>query len=291
MKNPKLPLLEAVMPAVGSSFTILNFKERCDNDRANWHFHPEVELVYVDQGSGKRHIGNHLSYYHDGDLIFIGANVPHYGFTDRLTGNNSEVVIQLKEDFLGPNYLEAPEFNQINNLFKRGKQGITFYGDTKNTIGAKMEALSTLKPLHRLTALLEILQELAQSDEYNLLNIEKVVIASNPQDNSRLEDIYAFVKREYKRSITLDEMSNLTNMTVPAFSRYFKKKTGKTFTKFVNEHRLVHASKLLAEEPISITDVCFESGFNNFSHFNKLFKEFAGKSPSKYRNEIQKLLE
>jgi AraC-like DNA-binding protein len=290
MKNAKLPQLEAISPAIGSSFTILNYKEQC-NDGAAWHFHPEVELVYVDQGSGKRHIGNHLSYYHDGDLIFIGANVPHYGFTDRLTGNKSEVVIQLKEDFLGTDYLNAPEFRQINDLFKRGKQGITFYGETKNSVGLKMEAIAHMSPLKKLTALIEILQELAQSKEYNLLNIEKVIIASNPQDNSRLEVLYDFVKREYKRTIALEEMAQLSSMTVPAFSRYFKKKTGKTFTKFVNEHRLVHASKLLAEQPISITDVCFESGFNNFSHFNKLFKEFAGKSPSKYRSEIQKLHE
>ena len=80
-------------------------------------------------------------------------------------------------------------------------------------------------------------------------------------------------------------------MTVPAFCRYFKKVTGKTFTQFVNEFRIVHATKLLAENPTNITDICFESGFNNFSHFNKLFKKFTGKSPLKYRNEMKQLVE
>ena len=70
----------------------------------------------------------------------------------------------------------------------------------------------------------------------------------------------------------------------------FKKVTGKTFTHFVNEYRLVHASKLLADTSLSITDVCFESGFNNFSHFNKQFKEFTGKSPSDYRKEIKQVI-
>ena len=80
-------------------------------------------------------------------------------------------------------------------------------------------------------------------------------------------------------------------MTTPAFCRYFKKATGKTFTKLVNEYRIVHATKLLQENQTSITDICFECGFNNFSHFNKLFKEFTGESASKYRSQMKKIIQ
>ena len=79
-------------------------------------------------------------------------------------------------------------------------------------------------------------------------------------------------------------------MTVPAFCRYFKKSTSKTFTKLVNEYRIVHATKLLSESQMSIADIAFECGFNNFSHFNKLFKEFTGKSASKYRGELKQMV-
>ena len=79
-------------------------------------------------------------------------------------------------------------------------------------------------------------------------------------------------------------------MTVPAFCRFFKKATGKTFTKMVNEYRVVHATKLLSESTMTITDVCFECGFNNFSHFNKLFNEFTGKSASAYRNKMKQIV-
>ncbi|WP_369826880.1 AraC family transcriptional regulator [Gilvibacter sp. SZ-19] len=291
MKVSKQPLLEAIAPALGSSFSVTNFADQRKQDRAAWHFHPEIELVYVDQGSGKRHIGNHLSYYNEGDLILIGSNVPHFGFTDRLTGNSEEVVIQFKEDFLGPEFFEKPEMNQIKKLFKRGKQGIVFYGETKEVIGKQMSALTQMTPLNRLTGLLNILEQLSLSDEYKLLNIDSVIIEAKPQDNNRLELLYDFVNREYTRHIPLAEAANMVSMTEQAFSRFFKKKTGKTFTQFVNEHRLVHASRLLAEEPMGITDICYDSGFNNFSHFNKLFKKFSGKSPSQYRNEIQKVLE
>ncbi|WP_336407712.1 helix-turn-helix transcriptional regulator [Gilvibacter sediminis] len=291
MKMNKQPLLEAIAPALGSSFSVNNFAEQRKQDRAAWHFHPEIELVYVDKGSGKRHIGNHLSYYSEGDLVLIGSNVPHFGFTDRLTGNSEEVVIQFNEDFLGPEFFEKPEMSQIKKLFKRGKQGIVFYGETKEEIGKQISALTTMTPLNKLTGLLNILEQLSLSNQYELLNIDSVIIEAKPQDNNRLELLYDFVNKEYTRHIPLAEAANMVSMTEQAFSRFFKKKTGKTFTQFVNEHRLVHASRLLAEEPMGITDICYDSGFNNFSHFNKLFKKFSGKSPSQYRNEIQKVLE
>ncbi|MEX0360196.1 MAG: helix-turn-helix domain-containing protein, partial [Allomuricauda sp.] len=98
------------------------------------------------------------------------------------------------------------------------------------------------------------------------------------------------VKANFKEDISLEEIADLVSMTVPSFCRYFKKITHKTFTQFVNEYRLVHASKLLAEQPISITEVCYESGFNNFSHFNKSFKAFTGQNPSEYRNQLRKVL-
>ena len=95
----------------------------------------------------------------------------------------------------------------------------------------------------------------------------------------------------FNQHISLDEIADLVSMTVPAFCRFFKKTTGKTFTKLVNEYRVVHATKLLSESQTSITDICFECGFNNFSHFNKLFKEFTGKSASKYRSEMLSLIQ
>jgi AraC-like DNA-binding protein len=291
MKANKQPILEAISPTYGSSLKVERYKDSCNDTAAAWHFHPEMEIVYVDGGAGKRHIGNHISYYQDGDLIFIGANLPHYGFTDRLTGNKSEVVIQAKESILSEDLLQIPEMTSIQQLLQRSRQGIIFHGETKKLVGAKIDQLTELPPYRRLIAFLDLLGDLAESKEYTLLNVDKVVLESKPQDTQRLDEIYALVRNEFTRPISLEEVSDLVNMTPQAFSRYFKQKTGKTFTSFVNEYRLVHACKLLAENTMSITDVCYASGFNNFSHFNKKFKEFTGKSPSKYRNTLRKVLE
>ncbi|HAT66297.1 MAG TPA: AraC family transcriptional regulator, partial [Flavobacteriaceae bacterium] len=145
--------------------------------------------------------------------------------------------------------------------------------------------------MDRLISFIKILQELSESKEYTILNVENVHLESRPQDTARMDTIYSFVSTHFTTPISLEDISNKVSMTEQAFSRYFKNKTGKTFTQFVNEYRLVHACKLLSEKHLSITDVCFESGFNNFSHFNKKFKEFTGKNPSQYRNELTKILE
>ena len=150
--------------------------------------------------------------------------------------------------------------------------------------------MESLSPIDRVIQTFNILKELAQTEEYKVLNSEAYQIEIAPQDNERMRNIFNFVREQFKRQISLDEISEKSNMTPPSFARYFKKNTGKTFTQFVNEYRLVHASKLLAEKPTSITDICFESGFNNFSHFNKLFKEYTGKSPTEYRKEFRQIV-
>ena len=289
MKNVK-PILEKIDPGFGNSVLIRQYADPCRNKTPLWHVHPELELVYVNGGTGKRHIGNQVSYYQNGDLIFLGSNLPHYGFTDRLTGNRSETVIQMREDFLGENFFSIPEMQNIRKLLARSQQGIVFHGKTKRRVGAKMEKLIKKEPFERIIALLKILHDLAVSQEYSLLNSERIAIEIEPQDNRRMNLIFDYVRANFQRPIPLPEIADLVSMTVPAFCRYFKKISGKTFTQFVNEYRLVHAVKLLSEQPSSITEICYQSGFNNFSHFNKQFREFTGKTPSAYRNELRKVV-
>lgn len=287
---PNKPSLEQILPAFGSSFLVRQYNQSCSNSLANWHFHPEVELIYVQGGTGKRHIGKHLSYFNDGDLVLMGAYLPHYGFTDRLTGNSSETVVQFKQDFLGKEFFSIPEMNGIRQLLELAKKGLAFHGKTKDVVGRKIEKLAYTDQFGRLIGLIAILQDLFLSKEYTVLNADGVAMAVDTKENDRMNDIYSFIRSKFKEHISLDEIADEVNMTVPAFCRYFKKISRKTFTKFVNEYRVVHASKLLAETSMQITEVSFESGFNNFSHFNKSFKEFTGKSPSAYRKEFKNII-
>lgn len=289
--NKKKPFLEKVYPGFGSSVLVKKHTEFLKTNKATWHFHPELELVYVNKGQGKRHIGNHLSYFNNSQLLLIGPNLPHNGFTDRLTTNGFETLIQFKEDFLGKDFFELPEMKKIKELFERSKKGILFGSETKIKVGYKIEKLVEKKGFKKLLVFLEILNILSKTSDYTILNVDGYAVETELQDSSKLDVIYKYINNNFKDHISLDQIANVANMTVPAFCRYFKKVTGKTFTKLVNEYRVVHATKLLSESTMSITDISFECGFNNFSHFNKLFKEITGKNASGYRKEMKDLIQ
>lgn len=281
------PSFEVIEPSFGSSFSFSTFDENANSKAHLWHYHPEIELVYVNGGSGKRQIGSHISYYTDGDLILIGSYLPHCGFTNEQTGNKQETVIHLKSDFLGFAFFETPEMKNISNLFIKAKGGLAFSGDTKKLVGQQIAEMESLSNFDRLLALIRVLNELERSGDFKILNAEGFSLETQVQDNGRINSVFNYVKDHFQEPIPLEEVANLVSMTVPSFCRYFKKITNKTFTKFVNEYRLVHASKLLAEKPMSISEICFDSGFNNFSYFNKSFKEFTGKNASQYRQELK----
>lgn len=285
------PAFEAIAPNFGHSFTYQKFDSTKHNKDNLWHYHPEIELVYVNGGAGKRQIGSHVSCYTEGDLILIGSNLPHCGFTDKFTGNKSEIVIQMKEDFLGNSFLDIPEMKQTRTLFEIARGGVAFFGETKDIVGEKLENLKNESDFEQLLSILSVLNELGNSKDFKVLNAEGFSFKTDIEDNDRINIVFNHVRNNFKEEVTLAEIADKAGMTIPSFCRYFKKITNKTFIQFVNEYRLVHASKLLAEQPMSITDVCYESGFNNFSHFNKSFKAFTGQSPSEFRNRLKKVLQ
>ena len=115
-----------------------------ENSIPKWHFHPELEIAYIKEGSGKRHIGNHISQYYNGDLIMVGANLPHFGFTDRFSGTKTEVIMQFRADFLGEDFIKKIEMVNIARLFERAKSGLSFTGNTKTEIGERFESIGKI---------------------------------------------------------------------------------------------------------------------------------------------------
>ena len=251
-----------------------------------WHYHPEIELVYVSNGEGKRQVGLHLSNYSDGDLVLIGSNVPHTGFTEYFDQERKEVVIQFKPEFLGNSIESVFEFKKISKLLELSKQGLVFHGETKKNIGISMLGLQYESNFQQLLTLIRILESLASSDEFTILNKDDFSKSNSIIENERINKIFNYIKINYKDKVCLKEASNLIYMTKPSFCRYFKKHTGKRFTEFLNEYRINNALKLLAQTEMDIKNICYECGFNNFSHFNRLFKNTLNLTPSEYRKKI-----
>ncbi|HEY0299219.1 MAG TPA: AraC family transcriptional regulator [Arachidicoccus sp.] len=288
MKTLIDPVFESIEPKFGNSFLYKTYDK--DNPNPNdsvWHYHPELELVYISGGAGKRQIGSHLSHYRNGDLILIGSGLPHCGFTETLKDAQRETIIQWRQDAFGENFFNIPEMGRVKMLFENAKSGIIFHGEDKREIGLKMESVEAADNCSKLILLLEIFRMLATSENYTILNADGFMIEAKVEDHNRINRVFNFVKEKFNEQISLDEISEYINMTPSAFCKYFKKITNKTFVQFLIEYRLVHAAKLLHESNLGVSDICYECGFNNYSHFTKKFKEFAGKTPLHYRNELK----
>lgn len=251
------------------------------NDVFYWHFHPELELVYVEAEQGFRHIGDHLSRYEGSDLALIGPNIPHLNFDYGVRTQVGTVVIQMKEDFLGAPFMSLHETNSIRQLFERSRSGLAFSGEVKRQAGEKLKMLPALPELQQLLTLLEVLDLLSQSTESMDLGARPVSEGSVIKEQQRLNLVYRFVEENYHRDVDVHEVAALCCLTTPAFCRYFRKASGYTFTDFLNRYRINQACKMLMlDKPVG--EACFSSGFNNFSHFSKTFRKFTGLNPTGY---------
>ena len=277
---------ELILPDDGCSFRTLYHKVKPEVFQWNYHFHPEFELVFVTNGSGRRHVGNHSSYYQNGDLVLIGSNVPHSGFGFGALGVHEEIVVQFKEDFLGSHFFDSSEMSSIKKLLKRSMQGIAFGTDTKEKAASLFLHFKDLPPLQRLTSLLHILHFLSESEDFILLNTINSNYQFHLKDQTRLHNLFQFVEQNYQKPISTPQAAEITHLTVPAFCNYFKKYMNANFTDFVNEYRINKASILLSEGR-TISEVCFDTGFNSLAYFSRTFKYFKGLSPSEFKKNVR----
>ena len=280
------PRLENIQPSFGSSFTYLKFTRESKMNLPYWHFHPEHELIFISCGSGHRKIGDHLSNYENGDLVFVGPNLPHLAIAKEIPNDYVEIVVQMKEHFLGKDFFKIPEMSEVTKLFQRSKTGLVFENETKWEVGERLQKMDLCDNFSKMTELLIILQILAYAKDCRPLNINFLAVEVKQQDHQRMQLVNEFIEKNYQRKITLEEVAALTNLTVPSFCRFFKNLTHKTFMNYVNEFRVAQASRLLSQKHLSIAAISYESGFNNLSHFNKQFREITGQTPTAYRKNL-----
>jgi AraC-like DNA-binding protein len=274
--------LEDVRPDAESSFRLLTPKI---SGRFYWHYHPEFELLYIEGANGSRHIGEHISRYEGSDLAFIGPYIPHLNFDYGVQTDYEKVVVQLREDFLGKGFLAAPELTDIRQLFERAKRGLVFYGETKRQAGEWIKSLPTQPRFRQLMLLMEIFQLLASSEEVETLEARPLENSTALKEQQRMKQIEHFVALHFQRVINMEELAQLANLSPAAFCRFFKRMSRMTFTEYLNRYR-IQQSKLLLMQGKSVTDTCFQSGFENLSYFNKTFKKLAGENPTSFKQRV-----
>ncbi len=259
----------------------------------NWHFHSEYQLFVVLKGSGTRFVGDRTTSFKEGDLVLTGPNLPHLwkndkAYHDPKNGLETQgIVIYFPDNFLNNAVVELEEFEGIAKLLQLSKRGIEVVGETNLRITQLMQELLDLKGLARIQHLLHLLDVLAQSQDYKLITDAGYLNTNKESEKDRMGQVYEYVLQHYASKITLQEVAQLCNLSVSAFSRYFKSRVNKPFSDFLTEVRISHACKLLQDTEESIAAVAFSCGFFTLSNFNKLFRERLHKSPKEYRKEFQ----
>lgn len=276
---------ENIAPDEGSSFKVLLTPGL--NDTFLWHFHPEYEIVYVEGTSGTRHVGDHTSVYEGSDLVMIGPNIPHLNFDYGVRTACEQVIIQMKEDFLGKDFLDIPEFTSIRSLFAQSHFGLSFTGDTKKIVGEKLKELPKLDHFDQLISLLQILRLLASADQVTVLNNTPAGNKSLQKEQFRMNTIYKYVETHFDQKPDVNFIAEQVNLTTAAFCRFFKKNAKMTFTDFVNHYRINQAKNYLLQDK-TVSETCFAVGFESLSYFNKLFRKVEGGNPSEFKKRYLK---
>lgn len=284
----KKPFQKSRIPE-GKAFVIRELIAQCFD--VNWHFHSEYQLFTVLKGSGTRFIGDHMQAFKEGDMVFTGPNLPHLwrsdnSYFDSKNGLETHgIVIYFPNDFLGNSVFEMDEFAEIAQVLQKSERGIEINGKTNQAIQMMMQELVNMKGGQSIIQLLQILNKMVDSADCLPITQAGYINLNKESETDRMGQVYEFVMKNFKEKITLEEVSEIANLSVSAFSRYFKTRVNKSFSDFLSEVRISHACKLLHEEEMNISEISFECGFFTLSNFNKQFKERTGKTPLAYKKD------
>jgi AraC-like DNA-binding protein len=254
-----------------------------------YHQHDVYELTLILKGSGTRIIGDCIGNYSPDDLILIGPFIPHV-WRDHCVEAGlgvKSITIKLSDQFPVKGFFELPVLEKIKTLLNEPvSKGIILHGKLQKKIKPKIINLLHQTPIKQLLTILNILQCIAESTEYSTL-ASKGFLANKNNDSSKLSTITSYIFNHLCETITLDDLASLVNMHPSSVGRYFKKNTGYSPVDYINHIRIGYVCRMLINNNLSISGACFEAGFNNLSHFNRVFKKIKGISPSEYLDKMK----
>ncbi|MGV2099875.1 AraC family transcriptional regulator [Rhizobium sp. 21-4511-3d] len=255
-------------------------------ERNVWNYHPEIEIHLLRNSSGMAFVGDHIGEFHSGYLTVVGPNLPHDWVTATEPGEiikGRDVVIQFDPDRVRGISAASPEFGQLDEFFRRSERGLVYVGATRAKAAEMIEQMGDLTGFSRLSLFVQLLDLLASSSEYELLSSPEFAPKLETESLDALQKSLIYIFQNLATDIHMAEVAELAGMSESAFSRFFKKNTGNTFTDHVNKLRIWQACKLLSDTDMPITDICFEVGYLNISNFNRTFLRHHKVTPSAYR--------
>lgn len=253
-----------------------------------WHYHHELELVLSLKSTGTRFVGDSIKKFEEGDVVLIGKNLPHMWLNDEVYFEKGseliaeDIVIHFNKEFLGMGFLDASEMKHIAELLQKSRNGIKFINTPKKIV-ADIKKIDVLDSgFKRTLKFIKVLNRLANHSEFEMLASEGFVSSFKQNQNKSLDKTYEYIFENFSNPISLTDVAKIANMNPSAFSRFFKRVNRKTFSRYLNEVRIGYACKKLIENKNNIASICYESGFNNISNFNRQFRAIKNMSPSEF---------
>lgn len=254
----------------------------------HWHYHSKLELVYIIKGHGTRFIGDNISGFKDGDLVLLGAYLPHvwkssdHAIDKTPTDYVEAIVIHFQEDLGTSGLMELPEMAAIKKMLQQAHLGISFHFPNPHGIQDTLMQMVQQTPFERIISILLLLQQLAIEEKRHQISKTPFANQYMNHQSKRIDKIYDYILNNFDKEIKLEHCASIANMTPASLCRFFKQKTKKSLSEFTNEVRIGFACKLIIEDRLSISDICFRCGYNSLSYFNRQFKKITGVAPSIY---------
>jgi AraC-like DNA-binding protein len=252
------------------------------------HQHPELQIMLILKSEGTLIAGDYVGRFEPGDLYVIGSEQAHvfrnddvyYPSKSKLKAHSHSIYFD--ENYVGEHFWQLDELESVRSFSKRADRGLKIIGESKETATHLIQQIPQQKGMERLLSFLQLLNLLANTKEVKPLSVSFHNPDYSNREGKRMNDILQFTFRESYRKIYIDEVADVANLSTEAFCRYFKLRTRKTYTNFLNEVRISNACKLIIQNDLSIQEICHQSGFSNLSNFNRIFRKVTGRTPTTY---------
>ena len=255
-----------------------------------WHFHPEYEVVLHIKSNGARIVGDSVELFDRYDLVLIGRNIPHcwnYYKQDDMLPEKHGIMMHFKRESLGDGLLSQHEMHAVNDLLAQADRGILFSTEEGKKAEVELVKMINNKGIDKMINFFSLLKILCSSEKRLSLCSENYKQAFDERGNKKMTDVYVYIRENYFKPISLEQISKIAHMTPFTFSRFFKKNSGAGFVEYLNRVRTNKACYLLRETEYQVHDIAIECGFGSISNFNKQFKKTEGYSPRQYRAQFK----
>ena len=255
------------------------------------HKHNVYEFNFVEHCKGARRIvGDSVEVLGEYDLAFVGCNLEHvWEQYECKPGIIHEITIMIPADFFEAKFMEKNCMKPVKDMFENAQVGIAFGMRAIMTVYDRINQIVSSEPsFGTVQTLLSIIYDLAASGDYHTLASSHYSHAEVPVTSRRIKKLKDYIDAHFNEEIRIEVLADMVGMTPNALSRFFKQRTNRSISNYINEVRLGHATNMLADSTMSIAEISYRCGFNTISNFNRIFKNVKEITPKEFRESYKK---